>query len=281
MKESKTIKFLRKQIRKTIMESFAPQLQETNVHDSYYGNYKTITNPIISDAFIAMENEGKWFYDKTEFEEFLNKQPYFSASFSKCFETLEDYENHNECVNCEMIFETGHELVAVWSELQGKGKVIPKIKKVNTPDELDEIFGLSKNEKEKSSLKKDIQKALIEINNISDTYPFRHTSESVKTGVHMIKNELIKTIPTLIKLIPEILDSGASMPFKIYGNKGTEYRAYTLNEISSIITKDENGNWTITIDSIKDGLKIKLKNYLDSIHQLSKKEVSKFDLEDF
>lgn len=121
-------KNLRRHIREAINESFAPQLQNNNIYKSKYG-YETIRNPIISDGFEVLKGKGEWFYTKEEFERFLNKQHYFSASYSACFDSIEDFNNSNENKESIMLFETGHELVGLWSSSQTMGKIVPKEKK--------------------------------------------------------------------------------------------------------------------------------------------------------
>lgn len=106
---------------------------------------ETTNEPIISDGLqvISKNKNAIKFNNKSEFESVLSKQKYFSASQSHCYYSTEDYlasqkgdekfmnknvgtsEADNGCV---MIFETGHELVALWSEKDKVGYIIPSDK---------------------------------------------------------------------------------------------------------------------------------------------------------
>jgi len=109
-----------------IDSSFKPKLNE-NIYRSKYG-HMTIDKPIISDAItlLSQNSNAVEFSDKSEFDVFLNKQPYFSASYSHCYYTEEDMEANKPADNCVLLFETGREVVAVWDDINKIGFVLPK-----------------------------------------------------------------------------------------------------------------------------------------------------------
>lgn len=106
--------------------SFKRKLNE-NVFKNKHG-YKTIEKPIIPDAILVLsQNENAVeFNNKEEFTDFLNNQRYFSASYSKAFDTMEDYNEMNENTDSILLFDTGHELVAVWDSNNNIGYVVKK-----------------------------------------------------------------------------------------------------------------------------------------------------------
>jgi len=121
--------------------SFKSRLDE-NIYISKYG-HKTIDKPIIPDAVnvISKNPNAVKFTNKSEFDNFLDKQKYFSASYSHCFYSIDDLEASHRGEpewrdgsrqisetdkGCVLLFETGHEPVAVWDEKNNVGYVVPK-----------------------------------------------------------------------------------------------------------------------------------------------------------
>ena len=103
------------------------------------GEKQWLGNPIIPDAveYLSQNNDCEKFTDKKTYKDFLDKQHYFSASHSHCFYTEEQlkyfskngskYED-KDAESSDMLFEVGHELVAVWDEKNSIGYILPKEK---------------------------------------------------------------------------------------------------------------------------------------------------------
>lgn len=97
-------------------------------------NITTVNDPIVPDAITVMSNipEAINFTDRKKFDAYLDKQTYFSCSYSHCYYTKEDLQKShkdgtykNPAENCVMLFETGHELVAVWNDKNSIGYILP------------------------------------------------------------------------------------------------------------------------------------------------------------
>lgn len=93
---------------------------------------ENIQSPIIPNAMkqIFQNPNAVQFRDKKLFDEFKNKQKYFSLSMSHCFYTEKDRELFHKGLkdseqNCEMGFETGHKLAMVWDDKNKRGFIIP------------------------------------------------------------------------------------------------------------------------------------------------------------
>lgn len=89
-------------------------------------------DPIIPDAIsvISSHPEAIEFTDKDTFDSFLEKQKYFSASYSHCFYSVEEMEEFRRTFtpvnsDCVILRETGRLLVAVWDAVNGIGYIIP------------------------------------------------------------------------------------------------------------------------------------------------------------
>lgn len=125
----------KRQIEKKLM------LLKENIYTNKYG-IETIDEPIIGDALMVISKDKRAvkFKKKSDFDSFLKNQRYFSASYSHCYYSLEDYKaaqigderfkSGNVGISeadrgCVMLYETGHELVAVWSEKDKVGYIIP------------------------------------------------------------------------------------------------------------------------------------------------------------
>ena len=117
-------------------------LNESNIYRNRHGII-TIDKPIIPDAITILSNNKNAikFTDKNEFESFLNTQKYFSASYSHCYYSVDDYEDSRKGGErwrrdytgiseadrgCVLLFETGHEPVAIWDEMNKIGYILPK-----------------------------------------------------------------------------------------------------------------------------------------------------------
>jgi len=109
-----------------IDSSFKPKLNE-NIYFNKY-NIKTIDLPIIGDAIsiLSKNNNAIKFTNKNEFVKFLNQQQYFSASYSHTFDSIENYEKGIPNDNSILLFETGHEIVGAWDDLNSIGYVLPE-----------------------------------------------------------------------------------------------------------------------------------------------------------
>ena len=103
-------------------------LLEDNIFTSYRNGHLTIQHPIIPDAIKVISNnkEAIEFHNKSDFEDTLKKQHYFSASYSHCYDSLEDFENSKPNDDSVLLFETGHKIVAVWDDKNQIGYIIPK-----------------------------------------------------------------------------------------------------------------------------------------------------------
>lgn len=116
--------------------------ENKNIYWSKYG-YETIDEPIISDAIkiLSKNPNAIKFNNKQEFNDFKNKQKYFSPSYSHCYYSHDDLEasrrgepewrDGNTRISeankgCVLLFETGRELVAVWDDMNKIGFVLPK-----------------------------------------------------------------------------------------------------------------------------------------------------------
>jgi hypothetical protein len=129
-------------------KTFKSRLNE-NIYKSRDG-YFTISEPIIPDAIEAISKhpEAIEFRDKQSFDEFADKQKYFSASYSHCFYSPEEKEewhrngnkhNDSDSEQSVMLFNTGHELVQVWDNKNQIGYVVPS--KLNNMNETNESTG--------------------------------------------------------------------------------------------------------------------------------------------
>lgn len=111
-------------------------LKETeNVIRNKNGN-TTIKEPIIPDAVEVISKNPNVikFTDKNNFDEFINKQQYFSASHSHSFYSPEEKEEWSQSggkytdpdsEQSDIIFNTGRELVGVWDNKNSVGYVVP------------------------------------------------------------------------------------------------------------------------------------------------------------
>src|ERR1035437_263551 len=109
----------------------------SNIITSKHG-HTTINKPLISDAIkiLSTEKGAIKFNSKEQFKDFLRKQKYFSASHSYCFYSPEEHDNwvkkhvapSEDAFASDMVFETGHELVAIWDNKNSIGYIIPSNK---------------------------------------------------------------------------------------------------------------------------------------------------------
>lgn len=111
-----------------------PSQIEPNVHFNDSRNL-TIKKPIIPDALkvLSKNKDAIKVNSKSEFDTIAGKQGYFSASYSYCFYTPEEYEawtnKHaapsEDAVKSVMLFNTGRELVQIWDERNQIGYIVP------------------------------------------------------------------------------------------------------------------------------------------------------------
>lgn len=103
------------------------------------GERKWMSEPIIPNGidYLSKNSNCEIFTDKKSYEDFLNTQHYFSAGHSHCFYDEKQHEyfsangskyNDPDAEKSDMMFEVGHELVAVWDEKNSIGYVLPKSK---------------------------------------------------------------------------------------------------------------------------------------------------------
>ena len=144
-------KFIQEEViklhKKTLLENEKSKIEKELMllKENIYTNkhrIETIDEPIIGDALTVISKDSRAikFENKAEFDSVLENQRYFSASFSHCYYSMEDleasrrgderfrdgYTGISEADRgCVMLFETGHELVAVWSERDKVGYIIP------------------------------------------------------------------------------------------------------------------------------------------------------------
>jgi hypothetical protein len=197
-------------------KTFKPKLNE-NIYKSRDG-YLTISEPIIPDAIEAISKhpEAIEFTDKQSFDEFANKQKYFSASYSHCFYSPEEKEewhrngskyNDRDSEQSVMLFNTDHELVQVWDNKNQIGYVVPS--KLNN---MNEILGFSKKEKQNKANQEKIDAAKQEVAKYNFNRIFfipamkdgRYVDieGSNKVRINGVRQEL----PMLAELMPNLFD---------------------------------------------------------------------------
>jgi len=126
---------------KNRLQKLAGIVNESNIQPHGTYGHTTIKAPIISDGILLLsENpDSVKFNNKVDFENFLSQQKYFSASYSHCFYTPEEYQNWSkngskyedfDSEQSVMLFETGRELVAVWDNKNSIGYIIPSKRNV-------------------------------------------------------------------------------------------------------------------------------------------------------
>lgn len=108
--------------------------ENNNIRENKYGII-TINKPIIPDAVTVLSKNNQVIVvnSKSEFKQISDAQTYFSASYSHCFYSLDEYnawtQKHVIEARAEgsiMLFETGHEIVQVWDDKNQIGYIIPK-----------------------------------------------------------------------------------------------------------------------------------------------------------
>jgi len=99
---------------------------EINIGPGKYG-FDVLYDPIVPDGVTLMKSNknSKKFEDRESFIRFLKEQKYFSASYSRCFQDITDLREDREDKESIMLFETGHELVAIWDDKQKVGYILP------------------------------------------------------------------------------------------------------------------------------------------------------------
>lgn len=97
-------------------------MKRINIYCS--NGYFTINRPIIKDAILLSNNKNSIKYtDKNDFDNGINELKLFSGSYSHCYKNENDYDNNIMDDNSIMLFETGHELKAVWDNTNNIGYI--------------------------------------------------------------------------------------------------------------------------------------------------------------
>lgn len=110
---------------KSSIREFVKKILSEKIYTSKYG-FDSIDEPMIPDAItlLSKNNSSIKFTNKNDFDNFLNNQEYFSASYSNCLYP-DSVEFEKDCV---IVFETGHELVAAWDDKNSIGYILPENK---------------------------------------------------------------------------------------------------------------------------------------------------------
>ena len=117
-----------------LFEAIKKRLLENNIYLNKHG-IETVREPIIPDVvkILSKNPEAIQVNNKKEFKTLLDKQRYFSSSYSHCFYSIEEYniwsKTHTKSPEAEssiMLFETGREPVGIWDEKNQIGYIIPK-----------------------------------------------------------------------------------------------------------------------------------------------------------
>jgi hypothetical protein len=110
---------------------------KSNIYQHKHG-YPSIEIPLIPDAIevISKNKNAIRYTDKKEFEEFANAQRYFSAGYTHCFYTLDEYNQWHkngskytdkDSENSKVLKQFG-EIIQVWDEKNHVGYVVPSDK---------------------------------------------------------------------------------------------------------------------------------------------------------
>jgi hypothetical protein len=109
---------------------------------------------------------------------------------------------------------------------------------------INEIFGLSKEEKKLKELKRDVQKANEEIDDLDLSSLFRETRENANNEVYekltsIIIRNVKENLPTFLKLFPNILDNlssrGTNAIEATYNYNGKRLNGITLSTLGSFL----------------------------------------------
>lgn len=88
-------------------------------------------NPIIQEIIntISKNKNAIKFTNKKEFKTFLNNQKYFSASYSHCFQSENDFNDFlngkNTTDNESILLKNCGNIVAIWNNKKSIGFIIP------------------------------------------------------------------------------------------------------------------------------------------------------------
>ena len=120
----------------TEQDRYEKEIEGGNIYRNKY-DILTVNKPIIPDVVKILERnpDSIKFTNKNAFIEFAEKQHYFSASHSHCFNSIEEYQvwakehiKTPDAEQSEMLFETGNQPVQVWDNKNGIGYIIPSSK---------------------------------------------------------------------------------------------------------------------------------------------------------
>jgi 6-pyruvoyl-tetrahydropterin synthase len=131
---------------------------------------------------------------------------------------------------------------------------------------INEIFGLSKNERRLKQLTNDVEQAKQEIESLDLSSLFRQTNKNITNEqyeklIRIIIRNLKDRLPTFLKLFPEILDSlsdrGTNATEAIYDYNGERLYGITLSTLAPFLMR----NYGDTLS--KERMLKRLNNLLD------------------
>ena len=112
---------------------------------------------------------------------------------------------------------------------------------------INEIFGLSKEEKKQKELKQEVQKAKQEVDDLDLSSLFRETKdntddETYEKLANIITKNLKNKMPTFLKLFPQILDDnknkGSNVIRANYEHNGKRLKGITLSTLGSFLMQN-------------------------------------------
>lgn len=127
-------------------------------------------------------------------------------------------------------------------------------------DSINEIFGFSKEEKERKALEQDVAKANQEIDKMDISALWRQTQANTTNSDYMqlaniIRYNIKERMPTFAKLFPEVLTvgKGTGVASARYNHKGNILHGITLSPLSWMLTQSNTDN--IDQDASRERLK--------------------------
>ena len=110
---------------------------------------------------------------------------------------------------------------------------------------INEIFGLSKEEKKQKELKQEVQKAKEEVDDLDLSSLFRETNDNTDDETYeKLANIIIKNLknkmPTFLKLFPQILDDNKNKNSirASYEHNGKRLKGITLSTLGSFLMQN-------------------------------------------
>ena len=112
---------------------------------------------------------------------------------------------------------------------------------------INEIFGLSKEEKKQKELKQEVQKAKQEVDDLDLSSLFRETNdntddETYEKLANIITKNLKNKMPTFLKLFPQILDDNKNKNSNAirasYEHNGKRLKGITLSTLGSFLMQN-------------------------------------------